>query len=138
MSRNRQARRGAALVMALVAITVLAAIGGAVVRLAAIEAKAVDMQARDRQARRLAEAGVARAVARLESDLEYRGEAWTLAGAEAPVGGPAQVTIEVGEIADKPGWRRITAAADFPSDATARARERQTAELAVDGSGEGP
>ena len=135
MSRGLPARKGAVLVMALVAITLLAIVGGALVRLAAVERKTVDLQARDRQARRLAEAGVARAAARLANDPAYRGETWSLAGAEAVAGRPAQVTIEVSEISDKPGWRSITAAADYPSDSIERARERQTAEFSVTDSG---
>ncbi|HVW38421.1 MAG TPA: pilus assembly PilX N-terminal domain-containing protein [Pirellulales bacterium] len=136
MSRKSQARRGAALVMALVAITVLTIIGGALVRLAVVETKTVDVQQRERQARRLAEAGVARAAAQLKADPKYRGETWSLAGANALPGGPAQVTIEVSEISDQPGWRRIAAAADYPSDAPGRARQRQSAEFELNGSGE--
>jgi len=136
MRRKLQARRGAALVMALVAITVLTIIGGALVRLAVVETKTVDVQQRERQARRLAEAGIARAAAQLKTDPKYRGETWSLASALALPGGPAQVTIEVSEISDKPGSRRVTAAADYPSDSTVRARQRQTAEFEVNGGGE--
>lgn len=136
MSRKSQARRGAALVMALVAITILTIIGGALVRLAVVETKTVDVQQRERQARRLAEAGVARAAAQLKADPEYRGETWSFTGAAALPGGSAQVTIEVSEVSDKPGSRRITAAADYPSNATLRARQRQTAEFELNGSGE--
>lgn len=136
MRRKSQARRGAALVMALVAITILTIIGGALVRLAVVETKTVEVQQRERQARRLAEAGVARAAAQLKADPEYRGETWSLTGASGLPGGPAQVTIVVSEISDKPGWRRVTAAADYPSGATVRARQRQTAEFEVNGSGE--
>ncbi|HUY91369.1 MAG TPA: PilX N-terminal domain-containing pilus assembly protein [Pirellulales bacterium] len=131
MNRQSQNRRGAVLVIALVAITIFAMVGGALVRLAVMERKTVDGQQRQRQARRLAEAGVARAAARLASDPAYRGETWSLAGAEAVAGQPAQVTIEVNEVPEKPGWRRITAAADYPSDAAARARERQVLEFEV-------
>lgn len=136
MSRKSQGRRGAALVMALVAITVLTIIGGALLRLAVVETKTVDLQQRERQARRLAEAGVARAAAQLKADSKYHGETWSLTGATALPGGPAQVAIEVSVISDKPGWRRVTAAADYPSGATARARQRQTAEFEVNGGGE--
>lgn len=135
MSRKSQARRGAALVMTLVAITVLTIIGGALVRLAVVETKTVDVQQRERQARRLAEAGVARAAAQLKADPEYHGETWSLTGASALAGKPAQVTIEISEISDKPGWRRITAAADYPSDSAVRARKRQTAEFEVNSGG---
>ena len=128
MRRKVQARRGAVLVMALIALTLLTIIGAALVRLAVMETKAIDLRLRGCQARRLAEAGVARGAARLASDPGYRGETWTLSRADWPAGVPAQVTIEIGET-DKPGWRRITATADFPSDAASRARERQTADL---------
>ena len=129
MRRNIQARRGAVLVMALIALTLLTIIGAALVRLAVMETKAIDLRLRGCQARRLAEAGVARGAARLANDPGYRGETWSLAGADWPSGVAAQVTIEIGELSDKPGWRHITATADFPSDSASRARERQTADL---------
>ena len=135
MRRNSKARRGAVLVMALVALTLLTIIGAALVRLAVMETKSIDVRLRGCQARRLAEAGVARAAARLASDPDYRGETWSLSRADWPAGLAAQVTIEIGET-DKPGWRRITATADYPSDAAVRARERQTADFPATHSGE--
>ena len=135
MKRRRQSRRGAVLVVALVAITIFAAIGGALVRIAVMERKTIDAQQRQRQARRLAEAGVARALARLTSDSAYRGETWTLAGKEEVAGQSASVRIEVDDHPGKPGWRRITAAADYPSDAAAKARERQVLEFPTTKSG---
>lgn len=135
MNRRRQSRRGAVLVIALVAITMFAAIGGALVRIAVMERKTIDAQQRQRQARRLAEAGVARAAARLAGDPAYRGETWSLAGPQALAGQPASVRIEVDDHPDKRGWRRITAAADYPSDAAAKARETQVLEFPTTKSG---
>ena len=115
-------RRGTILVVVVVLLFVTAAIAGAVLRASMLDARQYTTDRKALQADRLAEAGLARAAARLGLDPEYDGEEWT---AELPGDESATVSIRITE-AD--GGRTIEAVAVYPndSDRPVRSRRRMT------------
>lgn len=131
-------RRGAVLITVLVSLVLLAIIGGALLRLAALERKLLDAQANACQSRWLAEAGLQRAVARLIADANYQGETWQVEASELSQQAPALVEIEVAHEPRRPGYRRIRVRADFPSDSAQRARTSKQIEFEAPPSGDNP
>lgn len=74
------------------------------------------------QAEWLAEAGAARASARLAKELAYHGETWTIPAAELESGDPATVEIRVSLDEKRPAARKIEVTADFPAALPNRTR----------------
>ncbi len=138
MSCRRHPHRGAVLITVLVSLVLLAIIGGALLRLAALERKLLDAQANACQSRWLAEAGLHRAVARLIADANYRGETWQVEASELFQQSPARVEIEVAQEPQRPGYRRIRVQADFPSGYSKRARTSKQIEFEATPSGDNP
>jgi len=74
------------------------------------------------QADWLAESGLERAVARLASKPDYKGEAWNIAAAELASSDDARVEIRVTEVAGGEAARQVTVVADYPADPVRRLR----------------
>jgi type II secretory pathway component PulK len=127
-AKKTRLRRGVVLIMVLVALGLVAVLGGALVSLAGMERSVLSARERECQARWLAEAGVERAAARLAADTQYAGETWLLDDEELGGRGPAEVTIHVETLADSPARRRVTVEAEFPSDTSMRARSTKQLE----------
>jgi Tfp pilus assembly protein PilX len=122
-------RRGAVLIMVLVALGLVALLGGALVSLAGMEQEVLAARERECQAHWLAEAGIDRAIARLAADAAYAGDSWSLANEELAGRGPASVTVQVESLAGSPSRRLLTVEAVFPTDSAKRARSMKHLEL---------
>ncbi len=105
-------RRGAALVMAMVALLVVTLVAGALVRSLVASHRQSHRYADELQAQWLAEAGLARAAAKLQADANYPGEVWNVPlGDNSDSADSGQVTISV-----KDTTKRITVEAVYPTD----------------------
>jgi hypothetical protein len=74
------------------------------------------------QAEALAEAGMHRAVAKLQKNAEYRGEAWKIPADELDGMNAGTVDIKVEPITDQTDQMHVIVRADFPSDTEHRVR----------------
>src|SRR5487761_1135988 len=110
----RSRRRGAVLIMALVCLVLVTALGGALLRWAAMEHKFLRSRDQQSQARWLAEAGVERAAARMAGDARYTGEVWKVAAGELPAGETARVRLQVTVIEGQPRQRSIEVDVEYP------------------------
>jgi type II secretory pathway component PulK len=113
--------------MAMVALLVVTLVAGALVQTLLAAHRQSHRYADELQAQWLAEAGLARAAARLRADANYQGEVWSapLAAATATLdeGSPAEtgtVTITVA-----PDTKRITVEAVYPNDESRRVLVRR-------------
>lgn len=123
-SPHRPARRGIALIIALVLLALASSLGGLLVRGLLTARQQAENGLRQVQASWLAEAGLSRARARLGADPDYDGETWSIAADELGGRHGAVVTIEVAAPGDQPGARRIAARAEYPAgEAVGRAVE---------------
>jgi Tfp pilus assembly protein PilX len=131
-------RRGAILLVVLVCLIVITLMCVALLRQGIMGRGQVQSEERRVQARWLAESGLERAASRLASDAGYQGESWKIKS--DAIGGrwPGLVTITVASVKGHPARRLVQVQADYPSDATLRARERAQAmiELSSEPSGE--
>jgi type II secretory pathway component PulK len=110
-------RRGAALVMAMVALLVVSLVAGALVRSLLTAYRQSHRYADQLQAQWLAEAGLARAAAKLSADASYQGEVWhaSLAPGEENEAESGQVTITV-----EPATKKVTVESIYPIAETRR------------------
>ena len=122
-----RSRRGAVVVVMLVALVLIALIGGTLLRTGLARRRELRMEERALQARWLAESGLERAVARLAESPDYRGETWTIPAAELGGSGSGTVAIAVEPDARRPGRRLVRVLADYPDGAEPRARRRAQA-----------
>jgi hypothetical protein len=117
----------------LVCLIVLTLIAGALLRVGATQRDEVRAEERRLQAEWLAEAGLRRAVARLDADPGYTGETWDIDARELGAAGAATVTIAVERPPGDAKSRTIRVRADYPRDPPRRARcTRQTTMLTTD------
>jgi type II secretory pathway component PulK len=124
-------RRGAVLAAVLV-LAVLAAMLLAVwLKAAVAQHRQLRLRAYDLQAAWLVEAGLERAAARLAADPAYEGESWTVAAEQLQTRHAGQVEIRVASVADQPALRQVSVSADYPRDATRRARRGKQIEMAL-------
>ena len=119
------ARRGAALIVALVTLLVVMLITATLIRSLLVAHKQARLRQNGLQAEWLAEAAVARAVAQLDSRPEYNGETWSadlgeIGTATGPQGGGI-AEIRVQEIEKPRGRVRIIVEAHYPNDPQQRA-----------------
>ena len=104
---GRFSRRGAALVMAMVALLVVTLMSAALVQSLVTGQRQARRYADELQAQWLAEAGLERAVVQLARDAQYRGETW-----QTEIGGElGSVTITT-----EPETRKIVAEAVYPPE----------------------
>lgn len=92
--RGQEARRGAAMMIALVALLLAAAVSVSIVQLMLVTQKRLHQADRRQQAELLAASGIRRGAARLAEEPAYRGESWEIPAGELEAG-PARVVIEV-------------------------------------------
>lgn len=121
LGRPKTSPRGAILIMVLVALALLAALGGTLLRWASMEHKLLRSQAEAGQARWLAEAGVERAAAQLTDDLKYAGETWDIAAADLPAGA-ARVRIVVKPLAGDADRSSIVVDVEYPLESDVASR----------------
>jgi type II secretory pathway component PulK len=121
-SRTARPRRGMLAIAILVCLIVLALIAGALLRIGAAQRDEVRAQERRLQAEWLAEAGLQRAMARLDADPEYTGETWDIDARALGAADPATVAIAVERSPGDAKTRTIRVRADYPRDPPRRAR----------------
>ncbi len=119
-------RRGAALIVAILLMTLLVLVIGTLARVGLAERTQTRAEERRLKASWLAESGLERAWAKILADPSYVGETWEIPAEAFHESHPASVLIRVEPISDRPGARRVVARADFPKDGTSRARQTRT------------
>jgi Tfp pilus assembly protein PilX len=132
LARAKRARRGAALIMVLVCLSVAVAAVLGMLRSAIVEQQQLRSQRQQLQAARLAEAGIERAYAQLRSAATYSGEVWKVSAEELGGADAAAVTIRVDANKEQPQERVITVQADYPNDPTRHVRKNLEAKLILE------
>ncbi len=132
--RPDRRRRGVAMVAVLACLTLLAMVFFTLMR----QGSAGKRQARAEEDRLmagwLAESALDRAWARLRLAADYPGETWDVPAEEIGGRDAGRVVIAVQAVPGQPSNRLVTARADFPLDATRRARQSRSATFHVDSS----
>ena len=122
----RHAQRGFVMVVVVVLLAMSMAVFGVWARSAVREHRWLDGEALRLEAGRLAEAGVARAIARRAVDPEYAIETWQIAAADLNGRHAAEVRIR---ITPADAALRVAATADYPAGAVRRARVTNQVEI---------
>jgi hypothetical protein len=126
-------RRGSLIVPVLICFVLIMLVSAALLQLTFAERGLARQEERRLQSEWLAEAGLARAAAKLARDRGYAGEAWELSPKDLDAREPGRVTITVETPDGKPGERRVSAQADYPLRPELRARTTRSLVLAVGG-----
>ena len=127
--RQRSVRRGAALMIALVTLMVVMLLTAAALHALASAHRQARLSRYEMQAAWLAEAGLARAAARLARQGDYTGETWRAATSDAESAetmGIVKIEVQQGE--STASERRIAVTAQYPDHPIRRAtvvRERK-------------
>lgn len=108
-------RRGAALLLVVIAIVVSTMIVGTLAQMAIAQHRQVRREHERVQTFWLVESGLDRAAARLSRDADYTGEDWRVdvAGRQEPRQGV--VTIRITKAADEPRHRLVEVVAEYPA-----------------------
>ncbi len=131
-------RRAVVLMSVLVCIAVAMVLFLAWLKTAAMERRQLRSQQDRLQAEILADAGLDRAAAQLQSTGDYSGETWQI-GAEAFAGrGAATVTIQVRPSKENPTSHKVHAVAEFPVGHDALVRRSKQITIVLPNSGEAP
>ena len=115
----RSHRRGTVIVIVVVLLLVAAAIAGSIFQAVRLDVRQFPADRRSLQADRLAEAGLARAMAASAANPSYEGEEWR---PDLPDGETGVVSIRVNASAD---GRAVSAIATFPASGDRPARARR-------------
>ena len=115
-------RRGMLAIAVLVCLVVLMLIAGALLRVGLVHRDQVRAQERRLQAEWLAEAGLRRALARLDADADYTGETWNIDARALGAADAATVAIAIERPPRDPKARTIRVRADYPTDPNRRTR----------------
>ncbi len=116
-------RRGIAVLVAVVCVSIAAAVMVGIIHLALQGYRQAELDERRTQACWIAESGVDLAAARLRADHRYSGENWRLAAASIGGRHDAEVRIEVQPVDGQTAWRQVRVVADYPVDLPYRVRE---------------
>jgi hypothetical protein len=120
---TRGARRGAALITAVVALTVCSVMMFYLLKGTLDTHRQMRTHRQEVQADWLATAGVDRAIATLRQSSNYSGETWKISADE--LGDAAEVIIKVEPAAESNG-RQITVQADYPAEEIHRSRKTKS------------
>ncbi len=118
-------RRGAALIVAIVCVSIAVAVMYGLVQLAVQAHREVGLEQRQSQARWIVESGVDRAAAQLAGDEDYAGEQWAIPAEDLDSHFDAEVRIQVEQIEGQADWRLVRVVADYPVDLPQRVRLRR-------------
>lgn len=125
-------RRGAFLVIGLIALLLVTMLGGSMAEMALTGRRQTRRAELRLQAKWLVEAGLERAAAQLAENPDYRGETWSLPAEAWPAPFAAAVRIEVEERQQAASQTHlVTVTADYPAEAFHRARESKTVSVAM-------
>lgn len=123
---NRHGNRGFVLVAVVVLLALSMTIFGVWAKSAVQEHRWLDSEALRLEAGRLAEAGVARAIARRANDSQYANEVWKIPADELASHHAADVQIR---ITPSGSALRVAATAEYPAGAVHRARITKQVEI---------
>ena len=124
-------RQGAALLVALVCVSIAVAVMAGIVRLAIQTHREVSLEQRRSQARWILESAVDRAAAQLAKDGEYRGEHWSISAEELGSHDNAEVRIQVERVEGQADWREVHVIANHPVDLPYRVRQTRVFRMQV-------
>ena len=119
-------RRGVALLVAIVCVSIAVAVMYGIVQLATQAYREVGLEQHRTQASWILESAVDRAAAQLAAEEDYRGEKWTLEAQELGGRYDAEVTIQVERVEGQADWRQVRVVADYPVDIPYRVRQTRT------------
>jgi hypothetical protein len=128
---RKRSRRGAAVLVAMVCLCVLAVVIAALVKMSTAERTRLQTDAERLQADVLAESAMDRAAAKLAADPKYRGETWTLSAGELGGDEEATAAIRVEPVDGKPNMRLVKIQADYPNQLPHRIRRSLQAAVVV-------
>lgn len=124
-------RQGAALLVALVCVSIAVAVMAGIVRLAIQAHREVSLEQRRTQARWILESAVDRATSQLARDGEYRGEHWSISAGELGSRDNAEVRIQVERVDGQADWREVHIIANHPVDLPYRVRQTRVFRMQV-------
>jgi type II secretory pathway component PulK len=130
---NREGRRGAILVVALVCVIILTAVIASLAKKCVARRGLRRSEERRTQSEWLARAGLERASMQLSRDPRFAGETWEIAPAELGTIDGGVVTIAVESVKGKPTHRLVRVVADYPREASRRSRNTIQRELVPGG-----
>jgi len=102
------------MLVAIVCLALVVLLLGALLRLAVAHQRQVQYEQMRLQADWLAEAGVQRAVYRVEEDQAYTGETWHVSAEDLGGAEGGEVAILVSALAEDPGVRQVRVTARYP------------------------
>lgn len=111
--RHNHQRRGAVLVAALVCLLVVMSILGCMLQGALRARRQLHVERDLRQAEFLLQAGADRAAFRMHSDIEYRGETWSISPDQIVGNGRGQVMISTSRDSEQSPWQ-VHVVAEYP------------------------
>jgi hypothetical protein len=123
--RVREKKRGAILIAALVCLAIVMGLLGSMLAGAIRTGRQLHAERDLRQCELLLAAGVDRAMLRLATEPDYRGETWTLPAAEMIAGGDGVVTIDVALDATQQPWP-FKVSAEYPAGSERSIRRSRT------------
>lgn len=135
--RRRFSRRGAAMVVALVAVAVVALVSLSLMQSLMQMHRQAKVAAQDEQASWLAESALARGAARLHGDDAYVGETWLPASSD-PAALLGRAVIRVEPKADNENARTIVVEAFVPDHPQRRVRQARELQITLKSVGENP
>ena len=138
MRAPRPVRRGAALVLALVCLLVVATLGVAVTRLLMDEHRQANRRQQQLQALWVAESAVQRAAVQLQTSLDYEGETWDIDAGSMGTRWPAQAVIRVEPVESHERLRRIVVQAHYPKRELYGILQKRQILIEIPTSGESP
>ncbi|MGD9646189.1 MAG: hypothetical protein AB7U73_10800 [Pirellulales bacterium] len=127
-SRQTLRRRGATTIFLVVSLAVLGVVCAATFQAIALRQRLARHEQYRDQAWWLAEAGLERALARLQVEPSYTSETWHISATELGGASDALVTVQVHAVGEESGRREVVAVADYPVGAGA---VRQTRRLSL-------
>ncbi len=116
-------RRGVALLVAIVCVSIAVAVMYGIVQLAMQAHREVALEQRRAQARWIMESALDRTAAQLGADADYGGEQWSLSADELGGRYVADVRIQVEPVEGQADFRQVRIVADYPVDLPQRVRQ---------------
>ena len=130
--RPSAARRGVALMAAMIAVLLASVIGAGLLKTAMAQRRmAIREQARQ-QSLWLAESAIDRAASKLALEAGYTGETWNLPATDFGGHGKGRVVITVAEVQSAANLRKVTVTAEFPLEMPLRSRTSKSVTIDLD------
>ena len=125
-------RRGSALILMLVTLTVLSMLVAGLVTTVRLQRNVVRADAVRVQAEWLLQSSANRAAARLREKQDYSGETWSPSPEELGQKEPARVEIKVATDSKEPQRRRVSIRVEYPATADHEHKMRLSREVLID------